>query len=365
MKISRLFRYITWHYGKNFLILLMGLSLAVVFIDFLQNAQKISSGFNLKILYAFYTWEYMLVLLYPLVLLFALAWTQIGFINRNVFVSLFSFGYSRRQVLLPFLTVATFVYLLFVGLQATSFAQGRDRAQAILDKKKEQKLEDLFFKYNDSFVFVRQLDPIRKELHDGMIFRLNGSSVTETTRFPLASFEKKHWIAPKAVRRIKHYDANGSLAGFEERRVVNFTVLEGYRPRIFKQIYQGRSLILQDAFAAWRLLHRQGLSADKVKSNLYNMLVMPLFALAMIVILFFNTPPYQRFVRKERLWLALLGSSMLVWALLFALYRLGVNGTIDPDFGQSSVVLLLGLWAFVLYLREWRIERESPAAAAL
>ncbi|GEM_PF-330406 len=365
MKISRLFRYITWHYGKNFLILLIGLSLAVVFIDFLQYAQKIPGGFNLKILYAFYTWEYMLVLIYPLVLLFALAWTQIGFINRNVFVALFSFGYGRRQVLLPFLTVATLVYLLFVGLQATSFAQGRDRARAILDKKKEQKLEDLFFKYNDSFVFVKQLDPIRKELHDGMIFRLQGHRVTETTRFSLARFEKKHWIAPEATLRTKRYDVNGSLTGFQERRVANLTVLEGYRPRIFKQIYQGRSLTLQDGFAAWRLLHRQGLSADKVKSNLYNMLVMPLFALAMIVILFFNTPPYQRFVRKERLWLALLGSSMLVWALLFALYRLGVNGTIDPDFGQSSVVLLLGLWAFVLYLRERRIERESPAAAAL
>jgi len=355
---KRYFRYVAWHYGKNFLILLLGLSFAVVFIDFLQYAQKLPEAVNQKILYAFYTWEYMLVLIYPLVILFALAWTQINFIYKNIFVSFFSFGYSRREVLLPFLTVATMIYLFFVVLHTTPFAQGRDRAKAILSSKKEEKVQDLFFKYNETFVFVKQLDPVRKKLHDGMIFRLEGRRVVETTRFPLAHFHKGRWIAKEAIIRTKRFDEKGNLIGFDDRRVSEQTVLEGYRPRIFKQIYEGRSLTLQDGFAAWKLLAKQGLSADKIKSTLYNTLVMPLFALAMLVIIFFKTPPYHRFVRKERLWVALLGSSMLVWALLFALYRLGVNGAINPDFGQNSVVILLMLYALKLYLKEHRREHR-------
>jgi len=351
------FRYIAWQYGKNFLILLLGLSFAVVFIDFLQYSQKIPGGANQKVLYAFYTWEYMLVLIYPLVILFALAWTQVNFIYRNTFVSLFSFGYSRGEVLLPFLTVATAIYLFFVALHTTPFAQGRDMARAILNSAKEEKVRDLFFKYNDTFVFVKQLDPVRKELYDGMIFRLKGRHVVATTRFPSARFHGERWIAPEAVIRDKRFDARGNVLGFRDREVKRLIVLEGYRPRIFRQIYEGRSLTLQDGFAAWRLLARQGLSADKIKSTLYNTLVMPLFSLAMLVILFFKTPPYHRFVRKERLWVALLGSSMLVWALLFALYRLGVNGAINPDYGQTSVVFILAFYALNLYIRERGRER--------
>jgi len=353
----RYFRYTAWHYGKNFLVLLLGLSFAVVFIDFLHYSQRIPGGINRKILYAFYTWEYMLVLIYPLVILFALAWTQIAFIYKNIFVSLFSFGYSRGRVLLPFLTVAGSIYLIFLLLHTTPFAQGRDKARAILESGREEKVRDLFFKYNDSFVFVKQLDPVRKELHGGMIFRLQDNRVVETTRFPLARFHQNRWIAAEAVIRIKRFDSRHHPIGFEDRTVRELTVLKGYRPKIFKQIYEGRSLTLQDGFAAWRLLARQGLSADKIKSALYNTLVMPLFALAMLVILFFTTPPYHRFVRKERLWLGMLGSSMLVWALLFALYRLGVNGAINPDYGQNGVVVLLIVLAGRIYLRERRRER--------
>jgi lipopolysaccharide export system permease protein len=354
---KRYFRYIAWHYGKNFLILLLGLSLAVVFIDFLQNAQKISGGVNQKVLYAFYTWEYMLTLLYPLVLLFALAWTQIGFIDRNVFVALFSFGYRRRQLLRPFLTVAVGVYLLFLALQATPFAQGRDRAGAILHRSAvQEKVQDLFFRYGESFVFVKQLDPLHKALHDGMIFRVKGGRVVETIRFPIAYFREGRWIAPRATVRTKRYDDEGRLVRFRDREAKELTVLRGYRPKIFKQIYEGRSLTLQDGWEAWRLLREQGLSADKIVAALSNQLVMPLFALALLVILFFRTPPYHRFIRKERLWVAFLGSAMLFWGLLFALYRLGVNGTVDPAYAQSVPVLLLAFYALVLYRREGRIE---------
>jgi len=354
---KRYFRYIAWHYLKNFLILLIGLSLAVVFIDFLQQSQRLHGGINRKILYAFYTWEYMTALIYPLVILMAMAWTQISFIYRNVFVSLFSFGYGRRQLLLPFLVSGIGIYLLFTFLQMTPFAYGQDRAREILhaDRYKER-LTDLFFKYDKAFVYARELDPLRKELREGTLFEMEGRRVVRTIRFPLASYRKGHWVAPRAKIRLKRFDAKGRLVGFADHQVENLVVLKGYRPKVFRKIYQGGTFSLGDSIAALRLLQRQGLSSDKVKSILYNKVIMPLFALAMMVIFFYRTPPYHRFVRKEQLWAALLGSAMLTWALLYALFRLGMNGVIPPDWGQTLPVAILILYAWGLDRRERRRE---------
>ena len=356
---KRYFRYIAWHYLKNFLILLIGLSLAVVFIDFLQQSQRLHGGINRKILYVFYTWEYMVALIYPLVLLMAMAWTQISFIYRNVFVSLFSFGYGRRQLLLPFLVSGIGIYLLFTFLQMTPFAYGQDRAREILhaDRYKER-LTDLFFKYDKAFIYARELDPLRKELREGTLFEMQGRRVVRTIRFPSASYHKGHWTAPRAEIRTKRFDPTGKLIGFTDRTARKLIVLEGYRPKVFRKIYQGGTFSLGDSIAALRLLKRQGLSSDKVKSILYNKVLMPLFALALMVVFFYRTPPYHRFVRKEQLWVALLGSAMLIWALLYALFRLGMNGVIDPDLGQTVPVAVLVLYAVILDRRERH--RESP-----
>jgi len=93
------------------------------------------------------------------------------------------------------------------------------------------------------------------------------------------------------------------------------------------------------------------LDTSKVKSVLYNKIIMPLFAIAMVGIIFFKIPPYQRFIRKEQLWGFILGSSLIVWAFLFAMNRLGVNGVINPTYGQLIPVLLLSIYSFYLYLK--------------
>jgi len=360
---KRTFFYLARHYLKNFLILLIGLSLAVVFIDFLQQSQRLHGGVNRKILYAFYTWEYMVALIYPLVILMAMAWTQISFIYRNVFVSLFSFGFGRRQLLLPFFASGLLIYLVFTGLQMTSFAYGQDRARMILhaDRYKDS-LKNLFFKYNDSFVYAEHLDPLHKTLEKGMIFEVKGKRVVRTLRFETARFQGGEWVAPLALVRIKRFDAKGELAGFEDREMRHLIILKGYRPKVFRKIYEGGTFSLVDSFAALRLLQRQGLSADKVKAILYNKLLMPLFALAMMVIFFYRTPPYHRFVRKEQLWTALLGSAMLAWALLYALFRLGMNGVIDPDLGQILPIVILIFYAWRL---DRRIRRQEAPLATL
>jgi len=349
----RYFRYVVFHYAKNFLILLLGLSLAVVLIDFLQHASKLHGGINQKVLYMYYTWEEMLALIYPLVILFALAWTQINFINRNIFVAFFSFGYSRREMFRPFFFSALAIYLFFSVLQMTDFAYGRDNAKAILNHDENRlRVNDLFFKYNDSFVFVKQLDPLEKLLKDVMIFKIGNHRVVRIISFPSAAYKEGCWVAKRVVIRNKRYDEKGEMTGFRTEKKDHMKLLEEYRPQVIRQIYQGKALTLKDGLQAWRLLHRQGLDTNKVKATIYNKIIMPVFSLALLTVIFFRTPPYRRFIRKERIWVYSLGSTMLVWALLFALYRLGINGVVDPDFGQLVPIFVMVAYAGILYRKE-------------
>ncbi|MBD3840104.1 MAG: hypothetical protein IE878_06955, partial [Epsilonproteobacteria bacterium] len=62
--MSLFFLYVSKHYLKNILIMLLGLSGLFTGIDLLLNAGSIPS-FNLKILYSFYMWQESLNLLYP------------------------------------------------------------------------------------------------------------------------------------------------------------------------------------------------------------------------------------------------------------------------------------------------------------
>ena len=349
---KRYFRYISFEYLKNFFILLIGLSSAIILIDFFQHAAKIGGGFNKKILYIFYNWEYMVTLIYPLIILFSLGWTIMSFISRNIFVAMYSFGYSKRELYYPFLLVAILIYIIFTLLQSTSFAYGKDRAEAILKHKDEaQVLNNIFFKHNNSFVYIKKLDAPNKRIYGVDIFEIKNSNVSKIVSTKDAFFQKPYWIAKKTTIKTRLFE-NGEVKGFTLKRGKNTKMLKDYVPEVVKKIYEGKSLTIIDGIYAYRLLLKQGLDTSKVKAVLYNKIVMPLFALAMLGIIFFKTPPYQRFIRKDQLWTMILGSSLLFWAFLFAMNRLAISGVIDPVFGQLVPIVLLSIYSFYIYIKE-------------
>jgi len=362
VRANRLFRFVSLRYLKSFLILLGGLSLAVVLIDYLQNAHRLPAAANQRLLYVFYTWETMLTLLYPLSILLAMAWTMVIFIRQNIFAALYSFGYSRIQVFRPFFFSALGIYLLFLGLQNTDFAYSRNHGAAIVHPNLfGTKVENLFFKYAGDFVFVRQLDPIRKVLKEVTIFHLHDGKIVSTLRTSKAHFRDNRWIAEEVTLRKKRFNKRGEAVGFKETKKRRYAMLEGYRPKVVKLIYEGRSLRIGDAWAAWRLLASQGLDSSKIRASLFNVTVMPLFALALMPLLFFHTRPYRRFLSMERFWVKALGASLLVWAFLFAMYRLGMNGAIDPFFGQVLPVGALLFYALYDVRKQVRRDRFPPS----
>jgi lipopolysaccharide export system permease protein len=151
------------HYIKNLAAILFGLSFAFAAIDYFQHAQALSSTANYKILYVFYMWQEALGLLYPLAIVFAVILTKLALVKSNTMGALHAFGYSKSRLFFPLFVVGVITYVIFTFLHTTEFSYAKDKAKVLLENQiNAYDVNDLFFKYNDSFVYIKKLNPIKK-----------------------------------------------------------------------------------------------------------------------------------------------------------------------------------------------------------
>jgi len=345
------FFYIAKRYSKNLIIILIGITSTVTLIDYFQHTDQMTDAGNQTILYLFYTWEFRLSQFYPLAIVFSAVITYMDLVQSNALVSLLSFGYSRKQLFVPFVLPALGVYILLLSLQTGEFSYAKERAWSILHHRQSiHVVDDLFFKYNHSFVYVKTLDPIEKTLKDVTVFEVNRSKVQRAITLDLAKFDGMYWVTENAVLTEKRYSDQGTLEGFQRRNTGKYKLLKGYKPKVIELIYQGESLSLIDAINTYQVLKKQDLDASKIKAQFYNKAILPLFSLAVIAILFFKSPYYARYMNRELVWVLSMGGTLGLWGLLYALYSLSSGGTVSPDIAILLPVVLIVLYAVYLYM---------------
>ena len=344
----RYFSYIAKHYIKNLLAILFGLAFAFAAIDYFQHIQKLDVAGNYKILYIYYMWQEALGLLYPLAIVFALIMTKLTFVKQNTMGAFHAFGYSKKRLVVPLMSVAVLTYALFTYLHTTEFSYAKDKATVLLEKQlNAYDVNDLFFKYNDTFVYMKKLDPIHKKLEDITIFKVSGYRVLYTIHAPYAVFDGEEWDAKDATLKTHIYE-DGKLVRYQIEHKKNIKTLKGYKPKIIESLYQGKALNIIDAYTTWKLLEEQHLNSDKIRAVLYEKTVMPLFALAMLLILFFKLPFHARMMHIGVVIASALGSTFVVWGILFGLNQIGANGVLPPE---VTVILPIGvLWVYAIYV---------------
>jgi len=348
----RYFFYIAKNYARNMLLLLFGITLAVVLIDYLKQSTYITDLGNQMILYLFYMWEFRISQFYPLAIVFAAVITYMSFVRSNILVSFLSLGYTRKQLFIPFIFPAFILYIVIIMLQTGEFSYAKERAKAILSHTKNTRVvNDLFFKYDDTFVYVKKLDPIKKVLQEVTIFNLKNKVVESTVILDSALYSGVNWVAKRAVLIQKQYEKEkGTLKGFSKKQMKNYQFLRGYKPKVIELIYEGKSLTLIDAINTYRVLKDQHLNTDKIKASFYSKIVLPLFSFAMMVILFFKSSYHARYMNRELVLALALGGTLVIWGGLYALYSLSISGTVSPDLAMVLPVILLLFYAFYLYI---------------
>ncbi|HGZ69766.1 MAG TPA: LptF/LptG family permease [Nitratifractor sp.] len=347
----RLFFYVIKHYLKNFLLLLLALSFVVTLIDFIQHLSKIE-GINRQFLYFVYTASNSLMLIYPLALVFAAVMLLSQFVAKNYLIVFGSVGYAKRALLKPLLTAIFLVYSVIVLLGFTQFAYSSDSARAIIDKRQLfHSVENLFFKYNDSFVYVKKLDVANKVLHDIIIYRIDGRRIENIKKIKSAIFYKGAWLA-KDIEEQKIIFKKSIPQGYEIVKLSKQKILKGYFPKVIRLLYEGKRMSIQDGFKALRLLNGQHIDNSKVIAALYEKLVMPLFAPTIIFLILLYSPLSRRHMSSVKFYLFGIGFPILVWTLLYGVNILSVNGVLPALYSQPLIILILILITLFLWGKE-------------
>ena len=343
------FRYMAELYIKNLLAILFGLSFAFAAIDYFQHVQELSVTANYKILYIFYMWQEALGLLYPLAMVFALIMTKLSLVKNNTMGALHAFGYSKSKLLLPLLMVAAITYTIFTLLHTTEFSYAKDKAKVLLENQiNAYDINDLFFKYNDSFVYIKKLDSVEKKIEDITIFKVEGDQVRHTIHAATALFNGNEWDAQDATLKTHVYE-NGNLKKYTVEHKKSIKTLEGYKPKIIESLYEGKALNIIDAFNAWKLLEKQKLNSDQIRAALYDKVIVPLFSIALMLILFFKLPFHARMMNLGSVIALSLGATFVIWGILFGLNQMGSNGVLIPEFTAILPISLLWIYAIYVY----------------
>jgi len=348
------FSYLAKLYVKNLLSILFGLSFAFAMIDYFQHIQNLDVAGNYKILYIFYMWQEALGLLYPLAIVFALIMTKLSLVKHGTMAAFHAFGYSKKKLAAPLLFVASCTYLIFTLLHTTEFSYAKDRADFLLKNEVfAYNVNDIFFKYNDTFVYVKKLNPIEKKIEDITIFKVKNYKVYYTIHAPVAIFNGKEWDAQNAILKT-HIYKDGELEKYTVENKKSIKTLRGYKPKIIKSLYEGKALNIIDAYFTWKLLERQHLNSDKVRVSLYDKVVVPLFSLALLLILFFKLPFHARMINMGSVIALSLGATFIIWGVLFGLGQIGANGVLAPEVSAILPIALLWIYAIYVYFTDER-----------
>ncbi len=349
--MSRAFFYIFKLYIKNFFITLFAIVFIISLIDFVQHINSIQ-GMNRAFLYFYYTASNTATIIYPISLVFAAVMTLSSLLFKNHLVALSSFGYKKRTIIMPIILGSILIYFAFIGLNFTKFAYSGDKAESILkDIPTFNNVDNIFFKYNNSFVSAKKLDVANKELKDVILYYINNNRLQYLMGFKSAKFKNGYWLAKNITKKSIIYKDN-MPQGYKTTKLDSSKILDGYYPKVFRLLYEGKRMSIQDGFRAIKLLDKQEIDSSKIKATLYERLIMPLFAPFLILLIATLTPLHKRFFSKSKYFFYTLGGTLIVWSLLYSANMLSKNGSLNAIFGQPLVVLIVAIISIIVYFYE-------------
>jgi len=353
-----LFKYISYHYLKYFSIILIALVTFMVGFDYMDNASKLSHSANLTLIYIVYKIFFAVDMLLPLSLIFAMISTKIYLIRSNALVSFFSLGYTRLDVLRPFLIVSTTIILLFISLHALpSFSRADEFSNNI--RKNAQYLSptrDLFFTYKDKYVYFSKMLPLQQKAEGIRVFNIKESTLQKVLVADEALYRDGYWVIKKADIITKPDKINFASSGIEVTESHDLKILKGFRPKMLDQVYEGKvNFTIINAIDAILLLEAQNVNTSSIRAALYKIFIYPFFVPSMVVIIFFFVPISVRFLNVSLLSFGAILATLIVWGLMFMLIELSNHKTIPSEVG---VILPVFVLAFIAFL-QWNKHRVS------
>ena len=326
-------RYIAALYVRYTLLILAALLVFFAGLDLINNLSSLPESANLILLYVLFRAAKALEIVLPLSCVFGAVGAKIQLIRTNELVAIYSLGASRLAVLRPFAVVSLVITLIYIAANTTEFAYASDRADAIKENRFfASATEDLFLKYNNSYIYIKELYPLQNRAKFIDILEVENEDLTRYIRAENASFINDEWRLEDVT--VVHKPPINALQdeGIRVERLAEMTALRDFRPDIMDAVYESKiAYSLKDAVGAWRLFADQQINTDKIRAVFYATITTPLFAPIFVVIIFFFVPISPRFFNVA-LFSSLAVLFVLVsWGALFVLSSMAKNGAVAPE----------------------------------
>jgi len=317
----------------------------MVGFDLMDNASELPSSANLFILYLFYKTLYAVDMMLPISLVFGFIASLADLIRSNALVAYYAVGYSKKNLFAPFFAVSFVMLSLYISLHASSFSRANEYAENLRETSQYVRpSNDLFFTYQEKYIYFGSLFPMRQEAHNIRIFSFNEGKLTQILNAPKAYYAENYWNIPIGEVVNAPLSVERDAEGIKSYQIKNARVLEHFRPKILDQVYEGKvNYTITDALDAMQLLEHQNVDKTKVKTALYKIFFSPWFSIALMVIFFVLAPINTRFFNLSLFSFGAILITLLTWGILFALGELAGNKTLSPEYGVIVPVITICL----------------------
>jgi lipopolysaccharide export system permease protein len=332
------FWYILKKYVKNFLIVLLGLAFLFVVVDVSFNISKLPESSNLQVLYAFYVFIYSVFVIYPLALIFAFLLTLNNMIKFNELVSFYSLGFSPKKLLKPLILSSSFIFFLMSLAQSTKITYANQYAQAIKNNM-SLKNKNLFLKYNENIIFIKELNPILKKAKDIEVFELKNNKLKKVIYAKEAVFKNNRWIAKNA----EVYEITSEMW---KKSVKNIEFLKNFKPKILSNLKSLDNISFYDAYIA--IKYFKDLDLNKILSIVFFKIFTPISMILLMIILFVSAPIHIRISNVSFFMIKSVTFSILVWGSELLLYKFTKQGVLPYWVLVLPVAVLIVLNIYIL-----------------
>ena len=344
--MSILTKYILKKYLLNFIIVLISLELFFVGIDFLQNFKNLPESANLQLLYILYNGFFTLTLALPLSIVFGWVITLVIFIKNNEFVAFNALGSTRKEIFRPVINISMFLLTILILLQATPLAYSYEQKRKIVNNEYFTNTKsDIFLKYNDYYIYFEKLFPLEKRAENIHIFKVDNMDVIETIQGEKAYFKNDKWYVVNVKITNKPIDININESKLDIRYEKFLNTLEGFKPKILDNVYENNSdFSIIDAVSAMILLNEQKINTQKIRSVLYNQIVIPFFVIPLLLLIYAYASLNSRFFNISKFTSVSIFGTLIVWGFFFMLFKFTNGGVLLPE---VSILLPMFLWIVI------------------
>lgn len=349
----QLHKYLAFLYLKFFFIILLSLELFFVGIEFVQHGTKLPDSANIQILFAAYDAMYALNFMLPIALVLAQIIVMVILIRSNEVTAIHAIGYSRKEVMKPLFWSSLVITLVYIGLNATSFAYAKERVDGILNNNYfSDSKSDFFVKYENSYVYFGKLYPVLNKAENVRVYETEGDNLRRFIKADESHFTDDQWNLKDATVITKPKNPELGDQGITVQEGQHLNILEGFRPKILDNVYESQGgLSIIDAIDTLKLLLEQNVNTDKIRSILFALVIFPLFSPLLGILIVRYAPISQRYVSLPIWVFTTLFSTVIAWGLFYSLSRLAISGLLSPELSIILPIVVLAGIAFIVFIK--------------